>query len=150
MEGIKITRKLQIVHGNVCGPMPVQSFTGKLYFVPFIDDYTRCVKVYFIRKKSKVLAKLKEFEAAATTEAGCSFGTLLTDNGGEYMSHEFEAYLKGKEPSMKLRFLILLTRHYVLTRLLLFSLSFGIVYWSFILLYHCIFIYITSTPLLVR
>ena len=94
--GIKTTRKLQIVHSDVCGPMPVQIFTGKLYFVTFIDDYTRCVKVYFIRKKSEVLAKLKEFEVAATNEAGCSIGTLRTDNGGEYTSHEFEAYLKRK------------------------------------------------------
>ena len=43
--GIKTTRQLQIVHSDVCGPIPVQSFTGKLYFVTFIDDYSRCVKV---------------------------------------------------------------------------------------------------------
>ena len=76
--------------------MSVQSFTGKLYFVTFIDDYSRCVKVYFIRKKSEVLAKLKEFEVAATNEAGCKIGTLRTDNGGEYTSRELDDYLKKK------------------------------------------------------
>ena len=96
VRGIKTTRKLQLVHSDVCGPMSVQSFTGKLYFVTFIDDYSRCVKVYFIRKKSEVLAKLKEFEAAATNEAGCKIGTLRTDNGGEYTSRELEDYLKKK------------------------------------------------------
>ena len=74
--GIMTTRKLQLVHSNVCGPMSVQSLTCRLYFVTFIDDYSRCVKVYFIRKKSEVLAKLKDFEVAATNEAGCKIGTL--------------------------------------------------------------------------
>ena len=94
--GIKKTRKLQIVHSDVCGPMSIQSFTGKLYFVTFIDDYSRCVKIYFIRKKSEVLAKLKEFEVAATNDAGYKIGTLRTDNGGEYTSRELEEYLKKK------------------------------------------------------
>ena len=93
---IKATRKSQLVHSDVCGPMSVQSFTGKLYFVTFIDDYSRFVKVYFIRKKSELLAKLKEFEVAANNEAGCKIGTLRTDNGGEYTSCELEDYLKKK------------------------------------------------------
>ena len=96
VESIKITRKLQLVlvHSDVCRPMSVESLTGKLYFVTFIDDCSRCVKVYFIRTKSEVLAKLKEFEVAATNEAGCKIETLRTDNGGEYTSYELEYYLK--------------------------------------------------------
>eukprot|EP00795_Rhopilema_esculentum_P005567 gene5567-biopygen555 len=95
-EGIKTSRKLQIVHSDVCGPMSIQSFSGKRYFVTFIDDYSRCVKVYFIRKKSEVLKRFKEFEASATNEAACKIGTLRTDNGGEYVSNEFENLLKRK------------------------------------------------------
>ena len=45
-------RKLQCVHSNVCGPMPTESIGGRRYFVTFIDDYTRCCRVYFIRSKS--------------------------------------------------------------------------------------------------
>ena len=94
---IKTTRKLQLVHSDVCGPMPVQSFSGARYFVTFIDDYTRCVKVYFIKHRSQVLEKLKEFQATATNdEAGRQIGTLHTDNGGEYMSTDFQEYLKKK------------------------------------------------------
>ena len=69
--GIKSTRKLQLVHSDVCGPMSVQSFRGNRYFVTFIDDFSRCVKVYFMKQKSEVLQRFKEFEAAATNEAGC-------------------------------------------------------------------------------
>ena len=59
----------------------MQSFRGAHYLVTFIDDYTRCVKVYFTKQKSEVLEKFKEFEPAATNEAGCKIGTLCTDNG---------------------------------------------------------------------
>ena len=93
---IRSTRKLKLVHSDVCGPMSTESFNGKRYFVTFIDDYSCCVKVYFIRHKSEVLQKFKEFEAAATNEADCKIGTLRTDNGGEYMSSEFEEFLKSK------------------------------------------------------
>ena len=38
------TRKiewLQLVHSDVCGPMPMASMGGALYFVKFIDDFTQ-------------------------------------------------------------------------------------------------------------
>ena len=46
--------------------------------------------------KSEVLDKFKEFEAITTNDSGESIGTLRSDNGGEYLSNEFEAYLKSK------------------------------------------------------
>ena len=67
--GIRSTRKLQCVHSDVCGPMPAESLGQKRYFVLFIDDYSRCCQVYFMRHKSKVLHKFKEFEALATNES---------------------------------------------------------------------------------
>ena len=93
---IRSTRKLELVHSDVCGPMSVESFGGKRYFLTLIDDYSRAVKVYFLRKKSEVFEKFKEFEASATNETGCKIGCLRTDNGGEYMSEAFESYLKEK------------------------------------------------------
>ena len=32
---------LELVHSKVCGPLKVKSFGGALYFVTFIDDYSR-------------------------------------------------------------------------------------------------------------
>ena len=88
------TRKLQLVHSDVCGPMQTQSIGGAKYFVTFIDDYTRCCAVYFMKRKSEVFDKFKEFEATTTIDAGRAIGTLRTDNGGEYLSSAFQNYLK--------------------------------------------------------
>ena len=75
---IRSTRKLQLVHSDVCGPMQTQSIGRAKYFVTFIDDYTRCCAVYFMEHKSEVLQKLKEFEIT-TTDAGsrARFDVLL-------------------------------------------------------------------------
>ena len=40
---------LQLVHSDVCGPMPMASMGGALYFVTFIDDFSCKVWVYPLR-----------------------------------------------------------------------------------------------------
>ena len=75
--------------------MLTESIGGCKYFVTFIDDYSRCCNVYFLRHKSEVLEKLKEFEVI-TSGSDRRIETLRTDNGGEYLSGEFKEYLKSK------------------------------------------------------
>ena len=86
-------RKLQLIHSDVCGPM-TESIGGSRYFVTFIDDYSRCCAVYFMKSKSEVFERFKEFEAIVVNQSGQKIGTLRSDNGGEYLSKEFETYLK--------------------------------------------------------
>ena len=71
MGEIRSTRKLERIHSDVCGPMPTESFGEKKYFVTFIDDFSRCCKVYFMRHKSEVLDKFKEYN-----ECGLNIDTL--------------------------------------------------------------------------
>ena len=87
---IRSTEKLQLIHSDVCGPMHTESFGCHKYFVTFIDDYSRCCAVYFMKHKSEVLEKFKEFEAVTTNESARRIVKLRTDNGGEYISQEFE------------------------------------------------------------
>lgn len=94
--GIRATRKLQLVHSDVCGPMSTKSFGGMSYFVTFTDDYSRCSSVMFMKNKFEVLEKFKAFEAQVTRESGNQIGVIRTDNGGEYVSNEFKEYLKRK------------------------------------------------------
>lgn len=77
-------------------PNVKDSIGGSKYFVTFIDNYSRCCSVYFIKHKSEVLDKFKEFEAVTTNDCGKRIGDLCSDNGGEYLSDEFKEYLKLK------------------------------------------------------
>jgi len=76
--------------------MPTESHGGHKYFVTFIDDYSRCCAVYFLKHRSEVSAKFKEFEAITTNDCGYKIEALRTDNGGEYISNEFKDYLKSR------------------------------------------------------
>ena len=91
---IKSKKKLQLVHTDVCGPMQNHSFGGSRYFITFIDDYSRCCKVYFLKRKSEALEKFKEFKVAVENESGMKIRSMRADRGGEYLSGEFKHYLK--------------------------------------------------------
>jgi hypothetical protein len=54
---------LELIHSDVCGPMPSTSLSGYVYYVSFIDDYSRKTWVYFLKSKDEVLGKFKEFKA---------------------------------------------------------------------------------------
>ena len=47
----KARAPLEIVHTDLYGPMRTKGLNGELYFLLFIDDYTRMTCVFFLRKK---------------------------------------------------------------------------------------------------
>lgn len=60
----------------------------------FNDDYSRCYKVYFLKQKSEVLNKFKEFKEVFSNEREQHIASLRTDNGGEHTPKEFQESLK--------------------------------------------------------
>ena len=54
---------LELVHSNVFGLVIVHLLGGSLYYVSFIDDFSRKIWIYFLRKKSKVFERFKEFKS---------------------------------------------------------------------------------------
>ncbi|RDY07420.1 hypothetical protein CR513_08470, partial [Mucuna pruriens] len=73
---------LELVHSDVCGPLKVKSFSGTLYFVTFIDDCSRKLRVYAL--KTKVLDKFKQFQALVERQLGKKVKCIHSDNGDEY------------------------------------------------------------------
>ena len=65
------TRKsepLALVHSEVCGPMPALSMGGAAYFVTFIDDFSRKVWAYPLRRKDEVLSVFQHFVTLVETQ----------------------------------------------------------------------------------
>ncbi|MCO5549008.1 hypothetical protein L7F22_002474 [Adiantum nelumboides] len=83
---VRATQKLQLVHNDVCGPMRTPSVGNSLYFVTFIDDFSRSCWVYPLKAKSDVFAIFQHYVSMVENETGCKVQTLCTDRGGEYMS----------------------------------------------------------------
>jgi hypothetical protein len=91
---VKSTRPLELIHSDVCGPMQNVSLGGSKYFVSFIDDYSRFSHVYYVNEKSDVFGVFKEYKALVENQTGQTIAVLRTDGGGEYVSNEFEQYLR--------------------------------------------------------
>jgi hypothetical protein len=61
---------LDLVHSDVCGPMSVASITGSMYYVSFIDDFSRKTWIYFLKTKDEVFSRFQEFKALVENQTG--------------------------------------------------------------------------------
>ena len=87
---------LELVHSDVCGKMREKSIGGAEYFLTFIDDKTHYTWVYPLKTKDQVFDRFLEWKALIEKSSGKKLKTLRTDNGGEYTSTKFTAYLKAE------------------------------------------------------
>ncbi len=85
---------LEYIHSDLWGPSPVESHGGCRYFVTFIDDYSRKVWVYFLKKKDEVFGKFKEWKTMIEKRTGKQVKTLRTDNGLEFCNTPFDEFCK--------------------------------------------------------
>jgi transposase InsO family protein len=85
---------LQLVHNDVFGPVSVPSLGKSVYYVSFIDDFSRNTWIYFLRKKSEVFDRFKEFKALVENQTEKIIKVLRTDNGREFCGNEFEEFCK--------------------------------------------------------
>ena len=42
-------RKVELIHSNLCGPMPITSANGSKYLMNFVDVYSRMCRVYLLK-----------------------------------------------------------------------------------------------------
>ena len=85
---------LELVHNDVFGPVKVPSLGKSVYYVSFIDDFSRNKWIYFLKKKSEVFDRFKEFKALVENQTEKKIKVLRIDNGGEFCSKEFEEFCK--------------------------------------------------------
>lgn len=80
------------VHSDVVGPIQSPTFSGKRYFVSFIDEASRFNNVFLITKKSEVFDCFRQYLASAERYTQQKLCILKSDRGGEYRSSRFLAF----------------------------------------------------------
>lgn len=83
---------LQIVHTDVCGPISTKSFSGARFMLTFVDDYSRKVFVFPMRRKSDVFDLFVKFKTFVENQQNKSIKTLRSDNGTEFCNNHFNSF----------------------------------------------------------
>ena len=79
-----VTKPLQLLYSDVWGPVQ-KSVDGYLYYVVFVDYYSKYVWLYPIKSKSDVAKIFPQFKLLVEKFFQTPIISLFTDNGGEYI-----------------------------------------------------------------
>ncbi|UYV81706.1 hypothetical protein LAZ67_20002059 [Cordylochernes scorpioides] len=88
------TDPLELIHTDICGPMPVKSTGSNRYFLSFVDDFSRRITVYFLKNKDEVLKHFDIYRGTVERETGNKIKVLRSDNGLEFCNRDFQDKLQ--------------------------------------------------------
>lgn len=49
----KTNDTLQFIPSDICGPMPIKSLGGYLYYIIFVDDLSRKTWIFYLKQKDR-------------------------------------------------------------------------------------------------
>ncbi|GFY25481.1 retrovirus-related Pol polyprotein from transposon TNT 1-94 [Trichonephila clavipes] len=90
---VRSKRPLELLHMDLCGPMPTESQGGNKYFLSIIDDYSRKVTVFPIRNKSDVFHTFIRFQKRAERFLSRKVIAVRTDGGLEFCNKDIDNFL---------------------------------------------------------
>ncbi|GJQ96436.1 zinc finger, CCHC-type containing protein [Tanacetum coccineum] len=89
------TSPLDLVYGDLCGPITPPTPSGKKYIFLLVDDYSRYIGHNILENmKDQAFDTFKEFKKSVENELRTSLRMFRTDRGGEFTSNEFMQYCK--------------------------------------------------------
>lgn len=78
----RATKVLELVHGDLCGPITPPTAGKNRYIFVLIDDCSRYMWSILLKEKSEDFKKFKRFKATVEQETREKIKTLRTDRGG--------------------------------------------------------------------
>eukprot|EP00877_Chromochloris_zofingiensis_P013964 jgi/Chrzof1/8821/Cz03g25230.t1 len=87
---------LELVHMDLCGPLPVKSLGGSQYIATFLDDYTGLSVVALLKQKSDISKVVPDVFNMLEKQSNNQVKGVRTDNGGEYVNSVLNSYYSSK------------------------------------------------------
>jgi hypothetical protein len=84
--------KLELVHGDLCGPVTPATPGGRCFFLLLVNDMSHYMWAVLLDTKVAAVDVIKCHQAAVEKECDHKLRVLHTDNGGEFTEAEFAAY----------------------------------------------------------
>jgi Integrase core domain len=78
---------LELIHTDICGPFPTATRNGHVYFISFVDNYSRYGYIYLIKEKSQTFDTFKSFKSEVESQLNKRIKDVISDHGGEYYGH---------------------------------------------------------------
>lgn len=92
----KTTEILEIIHTDLNGPHNTTGYGGEKYFLTFIDDYSKCTRIFCIKNKSETANCFIEFVNLVENKFNKRVKKLQCDNGKEYLNKDIYAFIRQK------------------------------------------------------
>lgn len=80
-SSFRAKKKLELIHGDLCGPVSPPTPSGNRYFMLLVDDFSRVMWVFLLKTKSEAFQTFKNFRAQVENETGEKIKILRTDRG---------------------------------------------------------------------
>ncbi|GFW10254.1 retrovirus-related Pol polyprotein from transposon TNT 1-94 [Trichonephila clavipes] len=90
---VRSKRPLELLHMDLCGPMPTENQGGNKYFLSIIDNYSRTVTVFPVRNKSDVFHTFIRFQKRAERFLSKKVIAVRTDGGLEFCNKDMDNFL---------------------------------------------------------
>ena len=92
----KTTEILELIHTDLNGPHSTTGYGGEKYFLTFVDDYSKCARIFCIKSKAETSSCFKEFVNLVETKFTKRVKKLRCDNGKEYLNRVMYDFVKSK------------------------------------------------------
>jgi hypothetical protein len=99
----RATEVLELVHGDLCGPITPATHGGRRYFLLLVDDCSRYMWLQLLTSKGEATEAIKRLKARAEAEFGKKLRVLRTDCDGEFTATEFTAYCADEGVERRIR-----------------------------------------------
>jgi hypothetical protein len=82
----------ELIHTDVWGPFPNESYGGSKYFLTIIDDSSRCWYVFFLKRRSDISIMLRAFFNHIKRQFGKQIKRIRRYDGDEYIRIELKDF----------------------------------------------------------
>jgi transposase InsO family protein len=91
-SSFRAKERLELMHGDLCGPVTWAIPGGRRYFLLLINDLSRYIWVVVLSSKGEAADAIRHVQVTADAECGRKLRVLRTDNDDEFTMDEFTSY----------------------------------------------------------
>jgi hypothetical protein len=91
-SSFRAKERLELVHGDLCGPVTLATLGGRRYFLLLVNDLSRYMWVMILGSKGEATNAIRRVQVDAEVECSRKLRMLRIDNGGKFTVAEFASY----------------------------------------------------------